>query len=268
MQKLVDAAARLGFSLDEGQQLAFRGYFDLLEQGRETANLTGAHGWERVRDELFIRSLRLLTPAPGGFASTAEWFGQLPGPGTRPRRVMDVGSGAGVPGLVLKIVAPAMDVTLLDSSRKKCAFLRKAVGRLGLSGVTVLESRAEDAANDAAHREAYDLVVCRAVARLSELAELTLPFAAVGGSVIAAKGEDIDDEVAESAYAAEMLGAAPALTQVVRLPGDAPPDTLVYWFKVSPTPARYPRRAGMPHKHPLIRTGAASRGTAHAGSRA
>ena len=286
METLVSAAERLGVSLDDGQQALFRKYFEVLEQGAEFANLTGARGWERVRDELFIRSLRLLTPAPGGYVSMAGWFdaaaGWGPGPsvparregsgsavladGEQPaRRVIDVGTGAGIPGIALKIALPGMDLTLLDSNQKKCDFLRRAVRLLGLRGVTVVQARAEEAAHDPAHREQYDLVLARAVARLAELAELTLPFAKVGGAVIAPKGADIADEVEEAAYAAEQMGAAPAITQTVSSPGSAPVDTVVYWLKVSPTPARYPRRVGVPHKQPLL--GQAGRRPEPAGAR-
>ena len=269
LEILVSAAERLGVRLDAGQQALFRTYFEVLEQGAEFANLTGARGWERVREELFIRSLRLLTPAPGGYVSMAGWFdsaagwGQGPTAGSRgaspadaappARRVIDVGTGAGIPGLVLKIAIPGMALTLLDSNQKKCDFLRRAVRVLGLSGVSVVQARAEAAAHDPAHREKYDLVLARAVARLAELAELTLPFAKVGGAVIVPKGAGIEDEVEEAAYAAEQMGAAPAITQTVSSPGSAPADTVLYWLKLSPTPPRYPRRVGVPHKQPLLK---------------
>lgn len=223
------------------------------------ANLTGAKGWERVREELFIRSLRLLAPVAGGYVPASGWFNPPAGPGggaqagqdRRPRHLLDVGAGAGVPGLVLKIALPGIQVTLLDSAEKKCEFLQRAVRLLGLTGASVLQARAEEAARSPAHREAYDLVVARALARLAELAELTLPFAKVGGAVIAQKGLDIAAELAEAGFAAHELGAAPGITSAVYSPGDAPPDTLVYWLKVGSTPAKYPRRTGIPHKRPL-----------------
>jgi 16S rRNA (guanine527-N7)-methyltransferase len=234
----------------------FRLYFELLEEGSETASLTGARGWERVREELFVRSLRLLTPAPGGFVSTAGWFAQSASSGGQARRVIDVGTGAGIPGLVLKIAAPEMALTLLDANQKKCKFLRKAVAALGLEGVQVLQARAEEAAHDPEHRGSYDLVVSRGVARLAELAELTLPFAAVGGVVISAKGQDVAGEIAESEHVSELLGAAPAIAQEVAAPGAAPADAIVYWLKISWTPRQYPRRTGVPHKRPLLRPAA------------
>ncbi|MEX0761428.1 MAG: 16S rRNA (guanine(527)-N(7))-methyltransferase RsmG [Dehalococcoidia bacterium] len=251
MESLVKAADTLGVTLDDLQQAAFRRYFELLEEGGGRANLTGAHGWERVRDELFVRSLRVLTPAPGGFTSTAAWFDG--------RRVIDVGTGAGIPGLVLKLALPGMRLTLIDAARKRCDFLQWAVGELELRDVEVVHGRAEDLARDTQHREAYELVLARAVAQLPELAELTLPFASLGGTVIAAKGPDISEEIAESEWAASQLGALPAISQAVTKPGPTPADTLVYWFKVQPTPDRFPRRAGIPHSNPLLPGGSKHR---------
>lgn len=260
MQTLIAAAERLGLSLDASQQALFRRYYELLEEGGQTVNLTGAKGWERVREELFIRSLRILSPAAGGYIPASGWFSPPAGPGwgTMPgqdapvRHILDVGAGAGVPGLVLKIAMPHIQVTLLDAAEKKCEFLRRAVRVLGLTGASVLQARAEEAAHSPAHREAYDLVVARALARLAELAELTLPFAKVAGVVIAQKGQGVEAELSEAGFAAWELGAAPAITQAVSSPGNAPPDTLVYWLKISGTPAKYPRRTGIPHKRPLV----------------
>ena len=152
----------------------------MIEEEAGRLNITGARGVERIREELIIRSLRMLASAPGGFVSTAGWFDG--------RSVIDVGSGAGIPGIVLKIVYPDMRLALLDSSRKKCAFLERAAAELSLTDVEVINARAEEAAHSPRYRERFDLVVSRGVAALSELAELTLPFAVVGGTVISAKG--------------------------------------------------------------------------------
>lgn len=228
---------------DETLRQRFARYFELIEEANSRFNLTGAHAWERVRDELFIRSMRFAAPVFGGYVPASGWLAG--------RKVLDVGSGAGIPGLVLKLLVPDMQLTLLDSSVKKTAFLRDAVKALGLDGVDVLTTRAEDAGRDRARRESYDLVVSRGVARLAELAELTIPFAAIGGTVITAKGPDAGAEVAEAEWAAEALGAAGAAVSKVTSPGDAPPDTMIYWLKISPTPERYPRRNGMPRSNPL-----------------
>ena len=213
--------------------------------------MTGARDFERIREELIIRSLRLLASAPGGFVSTAGWFDG--------RRVLDVGAGAGIPGIVLKIAYPGMHLGLLESSSKKCAFLERAVAELSLADVEVINARAEEAAHFPRYREQFDLVVSRGVAALPELSELTLPFAMVGGTVISAKGLSGEREIVESEWAASELGAAPAIHQVVDSPGSSPPDLLIYWLKVAPTPERYPRRTGVPHKRPLVKPAAVSR---------
>ena len=143
-------------------------------------------------------------------------------------------------------------MTLLDSVQKRTDFLQEVVADLELTDVEVVNARAEDLGQDPSHREAYDVVTARAVARLVELAELTIPFANIGGTVILPKSTGVEQEAIEAAAAAELLGAAPAITLKVDRPGGSPPDDMVYWMKISPTPAEFPRRAGLPHKSPLI----------------
>ena len=252
MDLLATVAEGLGIGLSPDQLATYRRYFEMLEEGGKTASLVGVRGWDRVRDDMFIRSLSMLTPAPGGYVSTGDWFDD--------RRVIDVGAGAGIPGLVLKIALPRMQLTLLDSSRKRTGFLREAVQELQMDSTVIIEARAEDAAHDPELRETFDLVLARGVAKLPELAELTLPFARVGGTVIAAKGADVEDEVAAAAYAAEILGAMPAATQSVATQEQAPPDTMIYWLKIGATPDRYPRRSGVPHRRPLLSSSARTPG--------
>ncbi len=235
----------IGLDSTEEFSRSLNRYYELIEAGNARFNLTGATGWERVRDELFIRSLRFLVPVAGGHVPPLEWF--------EGRRILDIGTGAGIPGLVLKLAVPGMALTLLDSSRKKTAFLRDVVEELAIENVEVITGRAEEVGHDIAHREKYDLVVSRGVARLVELAELTLPFAAQGGAVVSAKGPDVDSEVEEAAWAAELLGAAPALTSSVSAPGRSQADTMVYYMKIGSTPVEYPRRTGVPHARPLLR---------------
>ena len=239
---------------DDALRRNFARYFELIEDANSRFNLTGVKGWERVRDELFIRSMRFASPALGGNVPASGWLSG--------RKVLDVGAGAGIPGLVLKLLVPDMRLTLLDSSVKKTAFLRDVVKELGLEEVDVVTARAEEAGRDSTLRESYDLVVSRGVARLSELAELTIPFAAPGGTVMTAKGADVGAEIAEAEWAAQTLGAAGTAHSEVDAPGDAPPDTMVYWLKVSPTPDEYPRRNGVPHSNPLTRTASAAKGAA------
>lgn len=251
METLSRAVESVGITPGETLRARFARYFEMIEEANSRFNLTGAKGWERVRDELFIRSMRFIAPAAGGYVPASEWLAG--------RRVLDVGAGAGIPGMVLKLLEPEMRLTLLDSSAKKTAFLRDVVRELGLEDVRVVTGRAEEAGRDLEHRESYDLVVSRGVARLAELAELTIPFAAIGGTVITAKGPDVEAEIAEAEWACSVLGAAGAVSSEVTSPGDAAPDTLVYWMKVSPTPAEYPRRNGVPHSNPLVKPSGAAR---------
>ena len=166
-------------------------------------------------------------------------------------RVIDVGTGAGFPGIPLLILRPDLRMTLLDAQQKRVAFLQDALARLGLCA-TALHARAEDAARLAEHREQYDVAVSRAVAGASVLMELTLPFLRVGGLSVAWKGPGVADELTGARRAAFLLGGS--VRGVVPAPVPGREDwahTLLLTDKVSPTPKAYPRRAGLPGKKPL-----------------
>lgn len=246
MNLLVAGARSLGIDLESGQQAAFQSYFLLLEQRGRLMNLTAVHGWENVREELFLRSLRVLA-VPGNALHEAL---ARQGEGVR---LVDVGTGAGIPGLVLKLALPRLEVTLIEATRKKAEFLREAATILNLDKTRIVNARAEEAAHAPDLRGVFDVVVARALAQLPELAELTLPFARVGGTVIAPKGAGVEAEIAAADYAATTLGAAPVASAVVSSPGTRAPDTMVVWRKDRRTPDRYPRRVGVPHKQPLHR---------------
>ena len=243
MDQLIKAANKLGRELTETQIDHFKRYGELIELRSKQFNLTGAKSWERIREELFIRSLRILSPA-GGNVPTIEWFAG--------RKAIDVGTGAGIPGLVLKLAVPELEITLLDSIGKRTNFLSEVVSELELTGVEVVNGRAEEFGQDGAYREQYDLVVARAVASLPELAELTLPFLNIGGVAVLPKSAGIEQELREAESAAEELGASPAITLTVDSPGSSPADQIVYWMKISSTPNQYPRRVGVPHQAPLL----------------
>ena len=243
MESVVAAAKLLGVDLDEKQRSQLQRYRELIELRSKQFNLTGHKTWDKIREELFIRSLRILTPA-GGTVPTPEWFAG--------KRAIDIGTGAGIPGLIMNIALPELQIPLIDSTQKRVNFLIEVVNELELKGLEVITGRAEDLGQEEGHRESYDLVVARAVARLAELAELTIPFAKIGGTIILPKSKGVEDEVNEASAAAEMLGAAPAITIEVDKPGNSPPDDMVYWMKISPTPREFPRRVGIPHQSPLI----------------
>jgi 16S rRNA (guanine527-N7)-methyltransferase len=243
VESVVAAARLLGVELDAKQIAQFQRYRKLIELRSKQFNLTGHKTWDKIREELFIRSLRILTPA-GGNVLTPEWFAG--------KRAIDVGTGAGIPGVIMKIALPDLQITLLDSTLKRTNFLAEVANELELKGLEVITGRAEDLGQERGHRESYDIVVARALARLPELAELTIPFANIGGTVILPKSSGVEDEVNEAAAAAEVLGAAPAITLEVSNPGDSPPDDMVYWMKISKTPREFPRRVGIPHQSPLV----------------
>jgi 16S rRNA (guanine527-N7)-methyltransferase len=164
------------------------------------------------------------------------------------RSLVDVGSGAGLPGLPIKIARPDLRVTLIEADQSKAAFLVHASAALGLEGVEVVARRAEDAGQDPALREAFDVAVARALAPLPVLVELCLPLVRVGGRLLAQKTEGEDPAVASRAI--DLLGGR--LSAVVGAPSPArTAGTIVVVDKVTPTPARYPRRPGIPARKPL-----------------
>ncbi len=164
------------------------------------------------------------------------------------RRVVDVGSGGGLPGLPLKIARPDLSVTLVEADQSKAAFLVQACAKLGLTDVEVLTKRAEELGHEPRHREAFDLAVARALAPMPVLAELCLPLVRVGGRLLAQKTNK--EEVAQAEHAIELLGgsvdAIVAASSTARRSG-----TVVIVSKVKPTPAAYPRRPGVPARRPL-----------------
>ena len=168
-----------------------------------------------------------------------------------PRRLIDVGTGAGFPGLPLKILHPGMALTLVESVGKKAMFCEHIVRLLGLEGVEVIKGRAEDVGCMPAHRERYDWSVARAVAQMRVLAEYLLPLVRVGGTALALKGESGPAESQAAEKAMRMLGGQ--LNQIipVDLPGLPDDRYLVLISKTAATPPKYPRKAGMPMKHPL-----------------
>lgn len=230
-----DSAAR-GVNLSEAQIEQFERYLSLLTEWSDRANLVGDVNPDVVQQRHFAESIAL------GAALRER---QL----LRGREdVLDVGAGAGFPGVAMKIVWPGLRLTLLEATAKKTAFLAELVARLGFGDAVVLTGRAEELAHDAGLRERFDLVVARAVAPLPALIELTLPFARIRGRVATPKGSRAAAEIAASSRALQLLGGE-AHALPLDLPG--PPQTLVVVSKRRPTPSEYPRRPGIPAKSPL-----------------
>ena len=227
---------KYGVKLQDDQILQFERYLGMLVDWSERANLVGDVNAEVVQRRHFLESIAL------GAALRER---EILRPGAT---VVDVGAGAGFPGVALKIVWPSIQLTLIEATKKKTAFLAALVEALGFDATPVLTGRAESLAHDVALRERFDLVVARAVAPLPVLLELTLPFARVGGRVVTPKGSRVAEEVAASANALRVLGA-----RVVVVPFDVPgpAQQLVAAIKERATPAAYPRRDGLPAKSPL-----------------
>lgn len=168
------------------------------------------------------------------------------------RRLLDVGTGAGFPGLPLAIALPLLRVTLLDSTAKKLRFIEEAGRALGLDNIRIVHARAEDAGRDDAHRGTYDFVTARAVNRMPTLMECTLPMTKRGGMVIAMKGAAAHEETRAASKAIATLGGELAGIDEVRLPGLENPRFLVMVRKIGKTPRRYPRQAGTPSRDPIV----------------
>lgn len=235
MKLLAEGARRFGLTLTPAQLEQFRKYCDELMEWNRRFNLTAIEERDQIQVKHFLDSLSLLT----------VWR-----PEGRPS-VMDVGAGAGFPGIPLKIVCPGIRLTLVEATAKKVEFLRHIITLLGLSDAIALHERAETLGRRPPYREQYDLVVARAVAALPELAEYTLPFARVGGLVAAYKGPAAAQEAREAEFALAVLGGRLERLVEVEVPGLAEDRYLVLIRKAAPTPAQYPRRPGVPHKHPL-----------------
>jgi len=231
---LLDGAAQLGLALPP-RTTAFGKHFELLLRHNPRAGLTTITDPVEVAVKHFLDSL-------SGLLARDIQAGE---------RVADVGSGGGFPGAVLAVARPEARYTLIESSRRRVAFLRELLPALGLANAEVVAARAEQIGRDTAHRERYDLVVSRAVAPLRVLLEYCLPLARVGGQALAYKGPEAEDEIAGSAAALEALGGRVQGLRHLRLPQDMGERILVLVEKTTPTPERYPRRSGIPAKRPL-----------------
>ena len=207
---------------------------ELLEWNRKF-NLTAIRDSESIRTKHFLDS----------FSCVLAWKA------TPPNRLIDIGTGAGFPGLPLKILYPSMKVTLIESVGKKAMFCQHVVSVLGLEHVDVIQARAEELCRDPQHREKYDWAVARAVASLDVLSEYLLPFVKMGGAMLAQKGESGPAEAQSAEKAMKLLGGKLRQLIPVNLPGVADDRYLVLVDKVAATPPKYPRKPGMPGKQPL-----------------
>jgi 16S rRNA (guanine527-N7)-methyltransferase len=252
MQKLIEGARKLGLNFTPDQITMFRRYRQELLEWQSRVNLTAITDDEGIQTKHFLDSLSCLVAVSAARSSASNLSSILEACLLKPdARVIDVGTGAGFPGLPLKIICPAIRLTLLEATGKKVDFLKHIVELLDLRGVTVLKNRAEELGCDAEHRERYDWAMARAVAEMPTLAEYLLPFVKIGGRALAQKGEDAPAEVARAETAIVHLGGKLSRLIPVELTGIAETRYLVIMDKVAATPEKYPRRPGMPSKHPI-----------------
>ena len=225
------AEAQLSFT--EEQLAQFTRYYELLVETNKVMNLTAITEPEEVAVKHMVDSLLAYEDGMQG------------------KTLVDVGTGAGFPGVPLKIYCPSLRVTLVDSLGKRLRFLQQVIDELGLKGIRCEHLRAEDAGRSKKHREQYDYVTARAVARLSVLSEYCLPLVKKGGQFIALKGSRFAEEIEEGEAAVKILGGKIISAEPVKLPGLDDGRAIIKIAKIKATPAQYPRKAGTPEKQPL-----------------
>lgn len=225
----------LNIVLSEDQISQFLIYYEMLVEWNQVMNLTAITEYDEVMKKHFIDSISLIKAYDI----------------SRKSSVIDVGTGAGFPGLALKIAYPQLEVTLLDSLKKRINFLDEVIHRLGLENIHTVHGRAEDYAKPQKLRENFDLCVSRAVANLSTLSEYCLPFVKVGGEFISYKSEKIAEELPAAQKVISLLGGSIRNQVEFKLPASDIYRNLFVIEKVKKTPGKYPRKAGLPGKEPL-----------------
>lgn len=230
-----DARTLFNVHFTARQMMSLINYEKELLEWNQKFNLTAIRDVESIRVKHFLDS----------YSCVQAWKANPP------HRLVDIGTGAGFPGIPLKIIYPTMHVTLVESVGKKAMFCQHVIQTLGLEGIEVIQTRAEDLGQNSAHRESYDWAVARAVANLNILSEYLLPLVKVGGTMLAQKGESGPAEAQSAEKAMKLLGGKLKQLIPVELPGVADDRFLVLVDKVAATPPKYPRKAGIPMKMPL-----------------
>jgi 16S rRNA (guanine527-N7)-methyltransferase len=226
----------LGITLNENQKKQFVDFYELLVEWNKVMNLTGITEYEEVNEKHFIDSLSIIKALDLNKIES----------------VIDIGTGAGFPGIPLKIAFPHLKIVLLDSLNKRINFLNTVINKLELQNVNTIHGRAEDFAKDIKYREKFDLCVSRAVANLSTLSEYCLPYVKIKGMFIPYKSGEIDEEVNQARKAVTILGGNIEDIIKFQLPNTEIKRSFVKIKKNQITPKKYPRKAGMPTKEPLM----------------
>ena len=238
---LEDGLTELGIPFDHGTVDSIKKYHGLLLAWNRNINLTSISDWDDAVYRHYLDSASL----DMAVSFSNQWKGGN-------AKLLDIGSGAGLPGIVLKLLFPKLDVTLLEASKKKCRFLEEVCEKLNLSGVDIVSERAEIKGHVVNYRAAFDIVVSRAVSKLNVLAEYCLPFCKIGGNMVAMKGRTVDEELDDSMPSFRELGGR--IVNIVDCSSRIPEldGRLVVVVKETLTPSIYPRRPGIPTKRPII----------------
>ena len=239
MKNLIEGAGKLGIELNSRQVKQFELYYQELIRWNKKINLTAITDYSSVQVKHFLDSLTITLALSEEAVARPDF------------NVVDIGSGAGFPGLPLKILFPRPRLVLLEPTTKKITFLQHIVRKLELENVEVLNSRAEEAAHLPLYREQFALVLSRAVALLPTLVELTLPFCRIGGGFIAQKKGEVEQEATRAEEAIAVLGGKIDQIRKIELEEFSDARYLVIIDKICPTPGKYPRRAGLPKRRPI-----------------
>lgn len=237
LTKFKHGLEELNITLTDEQIEQFLQYYEILVEKNKVMNLTGITEYEEVIQKHFLDSLSLIRV--------------IPDIASQKLTVIDLGTGAGFPGIPLKIAFPELEITLMDSLNKRILFLQEVIDALGLKKVSAVHGRAEEMASNATHRQQYDLCVSRAVSNLAVLTEYCLPFVKKGGLFVSYKSADSDAEIQEGKKAISILGGKLTSVDKFQLPDSDLRRALVCIKKVKDTPKKYPRKAGTPAKLPL-----------------
>ena len=232
---ITEGMKKISVDLSDNQAEQFFQYYEMLVEWNQVMNLTAITDMKDVVFKHFVDSVSLVKAINV----------------SRETSLIDVGTGAGFPGIPLKIMFPEWKVTLLDSLNKRVRFLDEVIDKVGLSGIYTIHGRAEDVGRDPKHRENYDLCVSRAVANLATLSEYCMPFVKVGGNFISYKSGTIADELRQAEKAVRMLGGSMEDVASFRIEEIDAERSLVRIAKREKTSSKYPRKAGVPGREPL-----------------
>lgn len=256
MERLRINAKELGIELSDDQINMFKVYYEMLVETNKVMNLTAITELDEVITKHFIDSISLCS----AFSKLMNYIsynkdGDISDnnghSGQDMIRILDLGTGAGFPGIPLKIVFPCMEIVLMDSLNKRVKFLESVIEALDLHDISAVHGRAEEMARKKEYRESFDICVSRAVANLSTLSEYCLPFVNVGGNFISYKSADIEEELSTAGRAIEILGGKLTAVKKLTLPDSDIERSFVIIDKVKSTPKTYPRKAGTASKNPL-----------------